>query len=73
LFDGEGMRISGVKEDRPAAIAGLLEGDIVIKMGKIDITDMQSYMQGLAAFNKGDKTTVVIKRGEKTIKKKVQF
>ncbi|MCF8276860.1 MAG: M28 family peptidase [Flavobacteriales bacterium] len=73
LFDGEGMRISGVKEDRPAAIAGLLEGDIVIKMGKIDITDMQSYMQGLAAFKEGDKTTVLVKRGKKTLKKKVQF
>lgn len=73
LFDGKGMRISGVKEGRTADNAGLVEGDIVIKMGKIDVADMQSYMQGLAAFNKGDKTTVVIKRGEKTIKKKVQF
>lgn len=73
LFDGQGMRISGVKEDRPASNAGMMEGDIVIKMGDIDVTDMQSYMQGLAAFEKGDKTTVIIKRGDKTMKKKVQF
>ncbi len=73
LFDGKGMRISGVKEGRSAANAGMMEGDIVIKMGKIDVTDMQSYMQGLSSFKKGDKTTVVIKRAEKTLKKKVEF
>lgn len=73
LFDGKGMRIAGVKEDRPAAKAKLLEGDIVIKMGDIDVVDMMSYMKGLAAFKKGDKTTVVVKRGDKELKRKVQF
>ncbi|MFM1877018.1 MAG: hypothetical protein RL266_2755 [Bacteroidota bacterium] len=73
LFDGKGMRISGVKDDKPASKAGMMEGDIVIKMGKIDVTDMQSYMQGLSSFKKGDKTTVIIKRGDSTLKKKVQF
>jgi membrane-associated protease RseP (regulator of RpoE activity) len=73
LFDGEGMRIAGVKEDRPAAKAGLMEGDIVTQMGSIDVTDMQSYMQGLAAFKEGDKTTVTVLRNGKKLKKKVQF
>ncbi len=73
LFDGKGMRIAGVKEDRPASKAKLLEGDIVIKLGDIEVTDMQSYMQGLAAFKKGDKTTVVVKRGDKELKRKIQF
>jgi len=73
LFDGEGMRIAGVKDDRPAAKAGLMEGDIVTQMGNIAVTDMQSYMQGLAAFKEGDKTTVIILRNGKKLKKKVQF
>lgn len=73
LFDGEGMRIAGVKEGRPAANAKLQEGDIVIKMGDIDVVDMMSYMKGLSAFKKGDKTTVVVKRGDKELKRKVQF
>ena len=73
LFDGEGMRISGVKEGRPAANAKLQEGDIVIKMGNIDVVDMMSYMKGLSAFEKGDKTTVVVKRGDKELKRKVKF
>lgn len=73
LFDGKGMRISGVKEGRTADNAGLQEGDIVIKMGDIEVVDMMSYMKGLAAFKKGDKTTVIVKRGEKELKKKVKF
>lgn len=73
LFDGEGMRISGVKEGRTAANAGLQEGDIVTKMGDIEVVDMMSYMKGLAAFKEGDKTTVVILRDGKELKKKVTF
>ncbi|MBL4586585.1 MAG: M28 family peptidase, partial [Flavobacteriales bacterium] len=73
LFDGKGMRISGVKEDRPAANAKIMAGDIVIKMGDIEIVDMMSYMKGLAAFEKGDKATVIVIRGEKELKKKVKF
>jgi len=73
LFDGEGMRIAGVKDDRPAAKSKLQEGDIVIKMGDIDVTDMMSYMKGLAAFKKGDKTKVVVQRGDKELTRKVQF
>jgi hypothetical protein len=73
LFDGEGMRISGVKEDRAGAKAGLLEGDIVVKLGDIDVTEMQSYMKALASFKEGDKTVVLVVRNGKKLKKKVQF
>lgn len=73
LFDGKGMRIAGVKEGRTADNAGLVEGDIVIKMGDIEVIDMMSYMKGLAAFKEGDKTTVIVQRGEKELKKKVKF
>jgi C-terminal processing protease CtpA/Prc len=33
LFDGKGMRIDGISEDKPAKKAGLKKGDIVIKLG----------------------------------------
>lgn len=73
LFDGEGMRIAGVKEGRPAANSKLQEGDIVVKMGDIEVVDMMSYMKGLSSFKEGDKTTVVVKRGDKELKKTVKF
>lgn len=66
MFQGEGMRIDGVIPDRPAENAGILKGDVVVKMGAVDIKDMQSYMKGLSQFNPGDKAEVIIIRnGEK--------
>jgi len=70
LFDGEGMRIDGVTENRPAQIAGLLKGDVVIKIGEYDVKDMMGYMKALSKFEKGNTTTVSINRkGDKIIKK----
>jgi hypothetical protein len=72
-FDGVGMRIDAVKDDRPAAKAGLLAGDIVIQLGKVKVTEMGTYMKALAQFNKGDKSKVTVKRGKKIIKKTIEF
>jgi S1-C subfamily serine protease len=62
LFDGIGMRIDGVSEDKPAQKAGMQKGDIVIKMGDNDIEDMMSYMKSLGKFEKGSNTKVTIDR-----------
>ncbi len=73
VFGGPGMRIDGVLEDRPAKKAGLKKGDVVIKIGEVDVEDIYGYMEGLAKFNKGDKATVVVKRGDKLVEKEVEF
>jgi Zn-dependent M28 family amino/carboxypeptidase len=68
LYDGEGMRIDGVSEEKPAIKAGIQKGDIVVQMGDSTITDMMSYMRALSGFNKGDSTDVIIDRnGERKI------
>lgn len=73
LFDGEGMRIDGVSEDKPAQKAGLHKGDIVVKLGDSTITDMMSYMRALSAFEKGSKTKVVVNRNGEAIEADVEF
>jgi len=73
MFDGKGMMISGIREGRPAEKAGLKNGDIVIKMGPVDVIDMMSYMKALGQFKKGDKTKVTVKRGEEKIEVEVEF
>lgn len=73
LFDGKGMRIAGVKEERPAIKAGMQEGDVVVKMGKVEVTDMMSYMKGLSEFQKGDKAKVTFLRNEKKMTVEVEF
>jgi hypothetical protein len=73
LFDGKGMRIAGVKDDKPAHRAGLLKDDIVIGLGKMKVIDMQSYMKALASFKKGDIAKVTYLRGGKKKKSEVVF
>lgn len=62
LFQGEGMRIDGVSDGRPAANAGMERGDVVVRMGDHPVTDMQTYMEGLGKFEAGQKTPVAIQR-----------
>lgn len=72
-FEGEGMRIDGVTDERPAANAGLLPGDVVIQLGEIKVVDMMSYMKALGKFNKGDTTKVKVRRGTAEIEKEITF
>jgi S1-C subfamily serine protease len=73
LYDGKGMRLDGVREGKPAALAGLVKGDIILSIGGKEIKDIYAYMEALGAFHKGDKTSVVVLRGEKEMTFEVQF
>lgn len=73
LFDGEGMRIDGISEEKPAQKAGLQKGDIVIKLGDSTVVDMMSYMRALSVFEKGNTTKVIVKRGNEEVEKVVNF
>ena len=73
LYDGKGMRIDGVSENKPAQKAGLKKGDIVIKLGDSTITNMMSYMRALSIFEKGNSTKVIVKRGDKEVEKVINF
>ncbi len=73
LFSGKGMRIDGISEDRPAQKAGLQKGDIVVKMGDYEVTDMMSYMKSLSKFEKGQTAKVTIDRGGELKEVEVTF
>ena len=73
LYDGEGMRIDGTRENTPATNAGIQKGDVVMKIGDNDISDMMSYMKALAAFKKGDTTKVTVKREQELLEVEVTF
>ena len=73
MFEGKGMRIDGVSEDKPAQKAGLLKGDVVVKLGDSTITDMMSYMRALSAFEKGNKTKVVVDREGQEVEAEIEF
>ncbi|GAB4230940.1 MAG: M20/M25/M40 family metallo-hydrolase [Ekhidna sp.] len=73
MYDGEGMRIDGVSEDKPAIRAGIEKGDVVVQLGDSTVTDMKSYMRALSAFQKGDKTTVIINRNSEQLELTIEF
>jgi Zn-dependent M28 family amino/carboxypeptidase len=73
VFEGEGVKIDGVSENRPAAIAGVKPGDVLLQLGDYKLRDVQSYMQALGGFVKGDKTTVLLRRGREELLLEVAF
>ena len=73
LYDGKGMRIDGVSKGKPAEKAGFQKGDIVIKLGDEEVTDMMSYMKALSKHENGDKVDVQISRKNELSIKKVTF
>jgi Zn-dependent M28 family amino/carboxypeptidase len=73
LFDGKGMRIDGISEDKPAQKAGLQKGDIVVKLGDSAVVDMMSYMKVLATFEKGNTTKVIVDRKGEMVEADIEF
>jgi Peptidase family M28/PDZ domain len=73
LFDGKGMRIDGVSEDRPAIRAGLQKGDIIVKLGDSTVVDMMSYMKALSVFEEGSTTKVIVLRKDKNLTFEIKF
>ncbi|GAB4093366.1 M20/M25/M40 family metallo-hydrolase [Flaviaesturariibacter terrae] len=72
-FSGSGMRIDGVSDGRPAQKAGLMAGDIITALGPHKVTSLESYMQALATFKKGESSTVTYLRQGKEATTTVQF
>ncbi len=73
LYDKEGMRIDGITDGKPASKAGLMKGDVVIRLGSIPVRDMMSYMKALGSFKKGDKTQVEYMRNGSKATAEIEF
>jgi hypothetical protein len=72
-FSGAGVRADGVSDNKPAQKAGLKTGDVIVSLGDYSVTSMESYMQALSKFKKGDKTTVIYVRGAEKLSTTVEF
>lgn len=72
-FDGKGLRVDGVTDGKPAALAGMKAGDIIIELGGEAVHSMTDYMAQLGKFSKGDKTTAKVQRGTEVLTLDVTF
>ena len=53
--------------------AGLQVGDVVVKLGEVDVVDMMSYMKALSALKKGDSAPLKVMRKDEVINTEVTF
>lgn len=61
-FEGEGLHVDGVTDGKPASKAGILKGDVVVRLGTNKIKNMQDYMKALSSFKKGETTELEVLR-----------
>jgi S1-C subfamily serine protease len=61
------VRADAIIDGRTAQKAGMMPGDVVIKLGDYAITDIYSYMDALSKYKKGEAATVTVLRENKTI------
>lgn len=66
-FSGNGIKADGVSEGKAAQKAGIKAGDVIIQLGEYPINSVESYMQTLSKFKKGDATKVKVKRGNEEL------
>jgi hypothetical protein len=71
--DSEGLLVDGATEGKPAHKAGIQTGDIITKIGDIEIKDIQTYMDALGKFEKGQTVPVKIKRKGEELTLNVTF
>jgi len=72
-YEGEGLKVDGVTDGKPASIAGIQAGDIIIQMGDINIKDIYAYMGALGKFKKGEVVKIKLKRGAEEKVVEVKF
>ncbi|MEM6991696.1 MAG: M20/M25/M40 family metallo-hydrolase [Myxococcota bacterium] len=63
----DGVRLSGVREGGAAAVAGLQKGDVVQKLGKREVHNLDDYMAALAELEPDVEIDVVVLRGEESV------
>ncbi|MBK7345096.1 MAG: PDZ domain-containing protein [Saprospiraceae bacterium] len=66
-YQGDGMRIDGVLDDRPAQKAGLEDGDIILKIGETSIGNIYDYMGAPTELQQGPEGHGQIKRKDQVM------
>jgi hypothetical protein len=72
-FNGAGVKVEVVSENRPAQKAGIKPGDVIVQLGEYNVQSLEEYMKALGAFKKGDRTTVQFNRQAEKLSAPVEF
>jgi hypothetical protein len=64
-FKGEGYRLSGVVPGSPAETAGLVEGDVIVQIGKDAVRSLRDLSHILKSMKPGDQISITFMRNGK--------
>ena len=73
LYNGIGLRIDGVTKEKTAFKFGVKKGDVILKVGDLEIKDIMDYMKALGKFKKGEQTNLKVKREEQIMEIAITF
>lgn len=61
-FEGPGVKVGSISEGYAAESLGLLEGDVIIKAGEMDIADVEDIGEFKSGLQRGDPLSLVVLR-----------
>jgi len=67
----DGLLIDGVRDDSPAAKAGLKAGDKIVRIGNRDVKNVYDYTYALGEMKAGQEYVVEVKRGSEKLTLKI--
>ena len=59
---GNGYAITGATKDSPAALGGLLAGDVIVRLGKSAVNGLEDFDSALRKYKAGETVVVVVVR-----------
>ncbi len=71
--DAAGLKVEAVLDNKAAFKAGMKDGDIITQLGEHKVSGIQTYMDALGKFSKGDKTKITLTRGTETLVLDLEF
>lgn len=63
----EGLRLTGINPNSPAEKAGLQAGDVVVKMGEIEVKSIEGLADALVRYKPGEKVKTTVEREGKRV------
>ena len=72
-WEGEGVKIMGIVDNRPAQRAGLLQGDVIVSINEETVPDIQEYMRIMNSLQSGQKVMINLVRGDDVVEMEVEL
>jgi hypothetical protein len=72
-YSGDGFKVSSVRSGGVGEQSGMKDGDIIMRMGEIQISDIYGYMEALGEFESGESIIIQVRRSDELVELNVNF